>query len=109
MEGIIGAGLHERSGERTTWRNGYQGDHFGSRIRDITMALTGVRVGPHLFRDAAATTLARHSPKAARLIKPVLAHLAEGTAERHYIDASTIEAGRAFASVVARRRKGLQP
>lgn len=87
----------------------YQGDHFGSRIRDITLSLTGARVGPHLFRDAAATTLARHSPRAARLIKPVLAHISEGTAERHYIDASTIEAGRALASVVARRRKGLQP
>lgn len=23
VEGIIGAGRHERSGERTTWRNGY--------------------------------------------------------------------------------------
>ena len=24
VEGIIGAGRHERSGERTTWRNGYR-------------------------------------------------------------------------------------
>ncbi|TCM76377.1 mutator family transposase [Rhodovulum steppense] len=23
VEGLIGAGRHERSGERTTWRNGY--------------------------------------------------------------------------------------
>lgn len=83
----------------------YQGDHFGSRIGDITEGLTGVRVTPHLFRDAAATTLARVSPVASRLIKPVLAHLGDGTAERHYIDASTIEAGRALASLVARLRK----
>ena len=24
VEGLIGAGRHERSGERTTWRNGYR-------------------------------------------------------------------------------------
>jgi integrase len=60
----------------------------------------------HLFRDAAATTLARILPESARLIRPVLAHSGFQTAERHYIHAQTIEAGRDYAAVVQRLKKG---
>ena len=60
----------------------------------------------HLFRDAAATTLARISPESARLIRPVLAHSGSRTAERHYIHAQTIEAGRDYVAVVQRLKKG---
>ncbi len=55
--------------------------------------------------DAAATTLARISPEAARLIRPVLAHNRFGTAERHYIHAGSIEAGRDYAAVVGRIKR----
>jgi integrase len=75
-------------------------NYFGARIVEITTRITGVRVSPHLFRDAAATTLARISPDAARLIRPILAHSRPGTAERHYIQASSIEAGRDYAAVI---------
>lgn len=71
------------------------------RIATATTRMTGVRVSPHLFRDAAATTLARQSPADARLIRPLLAHSGFGTAERHYIQAQGIETGRDFASVIA--------
>ena len=57
------------------------------KIAGITKELTGVRIPPHLFRDAAATTLARTSPEAARLVRPVLAHASLETAEHHYIHA----------------------
>ena len=80
----------------------YVASYFGERIRQITDHLTGVRVSPHLFRDAAATTLSRASPKDARLIRPLLAHASFETAERHYIQASTIEAGRSFAEMLER-------
>ena len=60
---------------------------------------------PHFFRDAAATTLAQISPESARLIRPILAHSGFGTAERHYIHAGSIEAGRDYAAVI-RRMKG---
>jgi integrase/recombinase XerD len=78
----------------------YDANYFGDRIRQITEHLTGVRVSPHLFRDAAATTLSRASPQDARLIRPLLAHASFGTAERHYIQASTIEAGRSYADIL---------
>jgi integrase len=81
-------------------------DYIGSRIGDVTLKLTGKRVSPHLFRDAAATTLARISSESARLIRPVLAHSGSRTAERHYIHARTIEAGRDYASLITRLKKG---
>ena len=68
-------------------------DYIGSRIGTLTLQMTGKRVPPHFFRDAAATTLARMSPQSARLIRPVLAHAGFKTAERHYIHARTIDAG----------------
>ena len=68
------------------------------RIGTLTLKLTGKRIPPHFFRDAAATTLAR-SRRKARLIRPVLAHSGFRTAERHYIHAQTIEAGRDYAAL----------
>ncbi len=79
--------------------------YIGRRIPDITSRLTGVRIPPHFFRDAAATTLARASPAAARVIAPVLAHSDRGTAERHYIQAGSIEAARDYADVLRRLRR----
>ena len=60
----------------------YVENYFGMKMSNVTEVLTGVRVSPHLFRDAAATTLARSSPDAARLIRPVLGHTSGSTAER---------------------------
>ena len=77
----------------------------GIRVAEGTLALTGIRVPPHFFRDAAATTLSRLSPESARLIRPLLAHSSHGTAERHYIHAQGIEAGRDYASVIAMLKK----
>ncbi len=76
-------------------------NYIGSRIGTLTLKLTGKRVPPHFFRDAAATTLARISPKSAQLIRPVLAHAGFKTAERHYIHAQTIDAGRDYASLIS--------
>jgi integrase/recombinase XerD len=80
-------------------------DYVGMRIGNVTKKLTGVRVSPHLFRDAAATTLSRISPQSARLIRPILAHSRFATAERHYIQADTIEAGRNYASLINKLKK----
>lgn len=75
--------------------------YIGKKIPDITGRLTGVRIPPHFFRDAAATTLARESPEAALVIAPLLGHAASGIAERHYIQAGSIEAGRELARIIA--------
>lgn len=80
-------------------------DHLGTKIAGITKRLTGVRVPPHFFRDAAATTLSRMSPQAAMLIRPILAHSSFGTAERHYIHAQTIDAGRDYARLVKQLKR----
>ena len=83
-------------------------NQFTRTIRNRTRALTDVSVSPHLFRDAAATTLARSSPSAARMIQPILGHATSRIAEGHYIQADTIAAGRGLASALdaLRGRKG---
>ncbi|AXC48973.1 hypothetical protein DRW48_04015 [Paracoccus suum] len=70
------------------------------RVRHVTEVQTGKRIPPHFFRDAAATTLARSSTNEAGLIRPVLAHSGFRTAQKHYIQARTIDAGRDYASVL---------
>lgn len=75
-------------------------------ILRTTEALTGSRITPHLFRDAAATTLARAAPGDAVLIRPLLGHMSDRTAARHYIQAGSVEAGRAYAAVIADRKGG---
>lgn len=82
--------------------------NIGRKVPRLTAALTGVAIPPHFFRDSAATTLARSSSRAAKLITSVLGHTDIKTAERHYIHAGMIEAGRDFAVVLRRLKKGLQ-
>jgi integrase len=83
-----------------------QSNYLGYRISKATAATLGTKISPHLFRDAAATSLARLSPKDALLIRPLLGHADFATAERHYIQATMIEAGRAYAAVVAGLKEG---
>lgn len=85
----------------------YKPDNLGTRIGNITQEITGVRVTPHLFRDAAATTLSRRSPEAARLIPPMLSHSSNQTSQKHYIHAGSIEAGRGLTDVVKRLKADL--
>lgn len=81
-------------------------NYLGLKIRAITHRLTGVPVPPHFFRHAAATTLVRDAPESARLVRGLLGHSDVRTAERHYIHAQAIEAGRSYADVLGRIRKG---
>lgn len=80
-------------------------DYLRTLISDGVERITGIPVGPHLFRDAAATTLARESPNASTLIRPILAHTSDRTAEKHYIHATSIDAGRSYAEVIRRAKK----
>ncbi|WP_211299577.1 tyrosine-type recombinase/integrase [Pukyongiella litopenaei] len=75
-------------------------NQFTRAIRIRTKSLLGVPVSPHLFRDAAATTLSRAAPSSARMIKPILGHATTRIAEGHYIQADTIAAGRRLASAL---------
>tara|TARA_R110002051_G_scaffold237873_1_gene298691 strand:+ start:12588 stop:13625 length:1038 start_codon:yes stop_codon:yes gene_type:complete len=79
-------------------------NQFTRAIGIRTKQQLGVDVSPHLFRDSAATTLARASPFSARMIKPVLGHSTTRIAEGHYIQADTISAGRQLASALNQYR-----
>lgn len=99
--------LLERTGVRhdCLWVTRFGSGMAYGQIKDLIPKVTGrelgIKISPHLFRDAAATTLVRQSPKDALLVRPLLAHTDFRTAERHYIHAKGIEAGRDHAAVIA--------
>ena len=66
------------------------------RIRARTKDSFGVAINPHLFRDAAATTLAIADPAHVRVAAPLLGHRNFGTTERYYRQARSQEAHRAY-------------
>ena len=73
------------------------------RIRARTKDHFGVALNPHLFRDAAATTLAIADPAHVRLAAPLLGHRTFATTERYYQQARAQEAHRAFVDVILGR------
>ena len=66
------------------------------RIRARTKEKWGEAVNPHLFRDAAATTLAIADPANVRVAAPVLGHASFGTTQKCYNQAKGYEAQRTF-------------
>ena len=72
-----------------------------SKIVAHTRAAFGRPVNPHLFRDAAATTMARDRPQQVRLAAPLLGHRSYTTTERHYNLARVTEAAGAWHDVLA--------
>lgn len=50
VEGLIGAGRHERSGERTTWRNGYRERALDTRQGTLNLRVPNLRKGSHFPR-----------------------------------------------------------
>jgi transposase-like protein len=45
VDGLIGAGRHERSGERTTWRNGYRERALDTRLGTLNLRVPKLRQG----------------------------------------------------------------
>jgi integrase/recombinase XerD len=70
------------------------------RVRVRTKEQFGVAINPHLFRDAAATTMAIADPANVRLAAPLLGHRTFTTTERYYRQARAQEAHRAFVDVL---------
>jgi integrase len=62
------------------------------RIRKHTREAFGVAINPHLFHDAAATTLAIADPENVRIAAPLLGHRTFTTTERYYQQAKSLEA-----------------
>ena len=51
VEGLIGAGRYERSGERSTWRNGYRERVLDTRLGSLQLRIPKLRQGS-LPRDS---------------------------------------------------------
>src|SRR5918993_301474 len=47
VEGVIGAGRYERSGERTTWRNGYRERTLDTRLGQLSLKIPKLRTGSY--------------------------------------------------------------
>ena len=70
------------------------------RIRERTRVKFGKAINPHLFRDAAATTLAIEDHANVRIAAPLLGHRTFSTTEKHYQQAKTYEAHKLFIDAI---------
>jgi integrase/recombinase XerD len=70
------------------------------RIALHTKNTFGHVVNPHLFRHCVATTIALEDPEHVHIAADLLGHTSLAMTERHYIQAQTREAGKAYQSVV---------
>jgi integrase/recombinase XerD len=70
------------------------------RIRARTKQAFGEALNPHLFRDAAATTLAIADPEHVRVAAPLLGHRTFATTEKYYQQATAMQAHRTYVAVL---------
>src|SRR3954454_5935912 len=63
VEGLIGAGRHERSGERTTYRNGYRDRTLDTRLGALQLRIPKLRQGslPRAPQDVGEGPRRRHT------------------------------------------------
>ena len=81
---------------------------IGKRIDVQTRLAFGRSVNPHLFRDAAATSIAIDNPKHIGDASLVLGHAGHRTTEKHYNHARSLEASRRHAATLAHIRETLK-
>lgn len=78
-------------------------------LNDIVVRHTrrelGTPVNLHLFRHAAATTIAIHDPERALITKDLLHHKGEGSVDRHYNLAASMAASRGYARLLQQIRQ----
>lgn len=75
------------------------------RIRVRTAEAFGRPLSPHLFRDAAATTLAITDPAHVRIAAPLLGHASFATTEKYYQQATAMSAHREYIATVFGHRE----
>ena len=59
VNGLIGAGRHERSGDRTTYRNGHRDRTLDTRLGSLQLRIPKLRQGSY-FPPALGATLTEH-------------------------------------------------
>jgi integrase len=96
--------------DATFWVSSTKGRQFtvknmGTLISRITAQTLGVDVSPHLFRMAAASTVAIHAPNHPYLGSTILAHRDRKITDEHYNRAGSVDAGTVLAGVIAGYRK----
>jgi integrase len=84
----------------STWRGALSEQSIYTKICAATEEEVGVRLCPHLFRDALATGIATDDPEHIRRASRLLGHADPRTTERHYIHAQAITASRRYNGVV---------
>jgi len=79
---------------------------ISGRIELRTRKAFGKSINPHAFRDAAATTLVIADPARVRTAAPLLGHRSLATTEKHYIQATGLQAQRSYLEVIKEARRG---
>jgi integrase len=84
----------------STYRRALSEQSIYTTICAATEEELGVRLNPHLFRDALATGIATDDPEHIRMASRLLGHTDPRTTERHYIHAQALRASRRYNGVV---------
>ncbi len=77
---------------------------FHHRICEITHERMGAAIPPHLFRDAAATSISIEDPQFVAIAQVILGHTTDRNTRRHYVHARSLEASRRLQACLLRRR-----
>lgn len=97
-----------RDDEQALWLSAKGGALTGEAIYDRVCRRTatafGTAIHPHLFRDIAATTIAREAPASLAVARDLLTHANLETTLRHYTQVQTIEATNTLAAAVDQLR-----
>ena len=93
-----------RQDEQALWLSAKGGTLTGRaiyvRVCRRTKTAFGTAIHPHLFRDIAATTIAREAPENLTVARDLLTHSNVETTLRHYTQAQTIAAARKYAAAI---------
>jgi integrase/recombinase XerD len=84
----------------STYRRALSEQSIYLKVCAATEEELGVRLSPHLFRDALATGIATDDPEHIRMASRLLGHADQRTTERHYIHAQALTASRRYNKVV---------
>jgi len=84
----------------STYRAALSKQSIYTKICAATEEELGVRLNPHLFRDALATGIAADDPEHIRMASRLLGHADPRTTERYYIHAQALRASRRYNGIV---------
>jgi integrase len=84
----------------STYRGALSEQSVYTKVCAATEEELGIKLSPHLFRDALATGIATSDPEHIRIASRLLGHADPRTTERHYIHAQAVAASRRYNKVV---------